>query len=107
VFDASQGLRSLSYTHVAHLLILESKRFAGDLISARNRSLFISSHVMAHRTCARWLGFRPDELLMVACHNFDLNATREAGYRTAFIGRPAEWGPAGPRDPIPHPRRYS
>jgi 2-haloacid dehalogenase len=57
----------------------------------------------AYRTCAKWLGYRPDELLMVACHNFDLMAAREAGYRSAFVQRPAEWGPAGPPDPTPNP----
>jgi len=57
----------------------------------------------AYRTCAKWLGRRPDELLMVACHNFDLMAAREAGYRSAFVERPAEWGPAGPPDPMPNP----
>jgi 2-haloacid dehalogenase len=57
----------------------------------------------AYHTCARWLGHRPDELLMVACHNFDLNAARDAGYRTAFVHRPDEWGPAGPPDPVPNP----
>jgi 2-haloacid dehalogenase len=35
--------------------------------------------------------------------NFDLNAARECGYRSAFVKRPAEWGPAGPRDPTPNP----
>jgi 2-haloacid dehalogenase len=25
------------------------------------------------------------------------------GYRTAFVRRPDEWGPAGPPDPVPNP----
>ncbi len=57
----------------------------------------------AYRTCAKWLGHRPDEMLMVACHNFDLMAARETGYRSAFVQRPAEWGQAGPPDPTPNP----
>jgi len=57
----------------------------------------------AYHTCAKWLGYRPAEFLMVACHNFDLMAARQAGYRSAFVKRPAEWGPAGPPDPIPDP----
>ena len=40
---------------------------------------------------------------MVACHNFDLLAARQAGFRTAFVRRPDEWGPAGPPDPEPAP----
>jgi 2-haloacid dehalogenase len=57
----------------------------------------------AYQTCARWLGLRPDEVLMVACHNFDLLAARKVGYRSAFVRRPNEWGAAGPPDPTPDP----
>ncbi len=57
----------------------------------------------AYLTAARWLGLDPSEIMMVACHNFDLNAARECGYRSAFVKRPDEWGPAGPPDPTPNP----
>jgi 2-haloacid dehalogenase len=40
---------------------------------------------------------------MVACHNFDLDAARRVGFRTAFVRRPNEWGPSGPPDPQPNP----
>ena len=57
----------------------------------------------AYRRAARLLQLRPDEILMVACHNFDLLAARGEGYRTAFVRRPEEWGAAGPPDPSPDP----
>jgi 2-haloacid dehalogenase len=57
----------------------------------------------AYFTCAKWLGYRPEEIAMVACHNFDLLAARKAGYRSAFVRRPDEWGAAGPPDPQPDP----
>jgi hypothetical protein len=38
---------------------------------------------------------------MVAAHNFDLDAAKAQGFRTAFIGRPNEMGPAG--SPGNHP----
>jgi 2-haloacid dehalogenase len=57
----------------------------------------------AYRTCAQWLGYRPNELLMVASHNFDLMAARAEGYLSAFVQRPAEWGAEGPPDPVPNP----
>ena len=60
-------------------------------------------HPQAYLTVARWLGLEPSEIMMVACHNFDLNAARACGFRTAFVRRPAEWGPEGPPDPISHP----
>jgi 2-haloacid dehalogenase len=56
----------------------------------------------AYRRVAALLRVLPSEILMVACHNFDLDAARGEGYRTAFVRRPAEWGPAGPPDPVPN-----
>jgi 2-haloacid dehalogenase len=47
------------------------------------------------------LRVRPAEILMVAAHNFDLDAAKAQGFRTAFIGRPNEMGPAG--SPGNHP----
>lgn len=41
------------------------------------------------------LGVSAPEILMVAAHNYDLNAAGQQGLRTAFISRPAELGPAG------------
>ena len=57
----------------------------------------------AYQGCARFLQLAPDECLMVACHNFDLDAAKACGFRTAFVRRPDEWGPAGPPDPTPNP----
>ena len=41
---------------------------------------------------ARALRLEPSELLMVAAHNDDLSAAREAGLRTCFVPRPTEHG---------------
>jgi len=57
----------------------------------------------AYRTAAKWLQLEPAEILMVACHNFDLDAARACGFQTAFVRRPEEWGPGGPPDPNPNP----
>jgi 2-haloacid dehalogenase len=57
----------------------------------------------AYRTAARWLQLDPAEILMVACHNFDLDAARACGFQTCFVRRPDEWGAAGPPDPDPNP----
>jgi 2-haloacid dehalogenase len=56
----------------------------------------------SYRRAAAFLAVEPHEILMVACHNFDLDAARGIGYRTAFVRRPDELGPAGPPDPIPN-----
>lgn len=57
----------------------------------------------AYQTVARYLQLEPSEILMVACHNFDLNAAKAEGYNTAFVRRPREWGNATPPDPEPNP----
>jgi 2-haloacid dehalogenase len=56
----------------------------------------------AYRDTARLLQLDCDEILMVACHNFDLDAAKGVGYRTCFVRRPDEWGAAGPPDPVPN-----
>ncbi len=56
-----------------------------------------------YETVARWLHLDPSQICMVACHNFDLDAAKKVGFKTAFVKRPDEWGAAGPPDPIPNP----
>lgn len=41
---------------------------------------------------------------MVACHNFDLDAAKRGGFKTAFVRRSDEWGEEGPPDPEPNPQ---
>lgn len=57
----------------------------------------------AYLSAARFLQLDPGQCCMVACHNFDLDAAKAVGFRTAFVRRPDEWGPAGPPDPQPSP----
>ncbi len=57
----------------------------------------------AYRTAARFLQLEPSQCCMVACHNFDLDAARAVGFKTAFVRRPDEWGAEGPPDPKPNP----
>ncbi|MCW2602905.1 MAG: haloacid dehalogenase [Pseudonocardiales bacterium] len=37
----------------------------------------------------------PADAMLVACHAYDLEAADRLGLRTAFVRRPAEWGPGG------------
>ena len=48
----------------------------------------------AYLGTAAILDVAPDELMLVAAHPGDLRAAAEAGLRTAFVFRPAEYGPA-------------
>lgn len=74
-----------------------------DLILSCEMIATYKTDAVAYRTAARWLDLPPQEILMVACHNFDLDAARASGYATAFVRRPDEWGPGGPPDPEPNP----
>lgn len=57
----------------------------------------------SYETVARMLQLDVSQCCMVACHNFDLDAAKKVGFRTAFVRRPDEWGPDGPPDPEPNP----
>lgn len=44
------------------------------------------------------LGLRAEEIVMVACHKYDLLAAKRFGFKVAFIPRPLELGPRGSPD---------
>lgn len=51
-----------------------------------------------YRMAARYLGFEPGDIMMVASHKYDIRAARELGFATAFIARPLEFGVGGQAD---------
>ena len=57
----------------------------------------------AYQTAANYLQLKPEQCIMIACHNFDLDAAKGQGFKTAFVKRPDEWGREGPPDPEPNP----
>jgi 2-haloacid dehalogenase len=54
-----------------------------------------------YRGAIELLGWEPEEIMMVAAHNYDLRAARLHGMRTAFIPRPLEYGPGQTSDLTP------
>ncbi len=56
-----------------------------------------------YRLATDLLGFAPGEIMMVACHKYDLRAAQAFGMRTAFVARPLEFGPIGAADTSPDP----
>jgi 2-haloacid dehalogenase len=94
----------VSFTMLPTSLVVDVSRKNGlvwDAIISCEMIGVYKPHAQAYATAAKWLNLQPAQILMVACHNFDLNAAHKAGFRTAFIRRPDEWGPEGP--PEPHP----
>ena len=53
---------------------------------------------------AELLGCEPQQVMMVACHQNDLQAAQSVGLRAAFVTRPDEAGPQHPADLTPDPR---
>ncbi|WP_158288994.1 haloacid dehalogenase type II [Rubrivivax albus] len=98
-------LPAVSFTMLPTSLVVDVSRHNGltwDAIVSCQMIGIYKPHAEAYQTAVRWLGLGPADVLMVACHNFDLNAAQDQGMRTAFVRRPAEWGPAGPPDPWPN-----
>ena len=110
--DFAEALRRLrrdricvSFTILSLSLIVDVSRRNGiewDAAIPCEMLRVYKPHPDAYRRAAAFLAFEPHEILMVACHNFDLDAARGVGYRTAFVRRPDEWGPTGPPDPVPN-----
>ena len=48
----------------------------------------------------RYLDLAPQQIMMVACHPWDLDAAKTRGLKTAYVHRPTEWGP-GKERPVP------
>ena len=95
-----------SFTLLTTSLVIDVSRRNGivwDAIISCEMIGVYKTRPEAYATAAKWLQLPPAEILMVACHNFDLDAARAAGFQTAFVRRPAEWGPGGPPDPNPNP----
>ncbi len=56
-------------------------------------------------SAAHYLDLAPSEIMMVACHHWDLDAASERGFKTAFVSRLDEYG-RGHHDPQPAPGTY-
>ena len=98
-----------SFTLLTTGLVIDVSRkngFVWDVVISCEMIGHYKTRPEAYQTAAKWLQLPPSEILMVACHNFDLNAALACGYKTAFVKRPAEWGPAGPPDPQPNPAHH-
>ena len=94
-----------SFTLLTTSLVVDVSKKNGidwDVIISCEMIRVYKTRPEAYRTAAKWLALEPAEIMMVACHNFDLDAARACGYQTAFVRRPDEWGAAGPPDPKPN-----
>ena len=109
--DALAGLRRLKQRYI--LSPLSNASFIGMVELARSADLPWDCIITAenarcykprpevYRTAISLLGLAPEEIMMVAAHNYDLAAARGEGMATAFVPRPLEYGPGQTTDLVP------
>jgi len=109
--DAVPGLTRLKRRYVISPLsnasftgMVRLAKFAGlpwdCVITAENARCYKPRPEVYH-TAVSLLGLRPEQVMMVAAHNYDLRAARGEGLRTAFVPRPLEYGPGQTTDLAP------
>ncbi|WP_394835979.1 haloacid dehalogenase type II [Pendulispora rubella] len=92
---------ALSNGHVR--LLVDLKRHAGldfDTILSAELARSYKPEAVVYQTATRLLGLEPDQVMLVACHAWDLAGAAHAGLRTAYVARPAEWGPGTVAAPV-------
>jgi len=82
-------------------LMVELNKFAGfgwDFVFGSDLFKHYKPDPETYLGACALLGLEPGQVLMVAAHNYDLDAARSLGLRTGFIPRPTEYGPAQTKD---------
>ena len=85
----------VSFTLLSNRLVfLNSKvnNINWDLILSCETLEVYKPNINAYLKTAKMLQLNPEECVMVACHSFDLNAAKKAGFNTIFVKRINEWG---------------
>ena len=100
--DAIPGIHRLKRRYLVTPLsnasfigMVELARFAGlpwDCIITAENARCYKPRPEVYRTAISLLGLGPEDVMMVAAHNYDLVAARAEGMATAFLPRPLEFG---------------
>lgn len=101
--DVVGGLTALKARHIiapcsngSIALMTRLARHAGlpwDCILGADLARDYKPKAAVYLACCAALRLRPSEVMMVAAHNADLAAARDAGLGTAFVPRVTEYGP--------------
>jgi len=87
-------LATLSNGNVALLVNMAKKAgLPWDAILGAEVTKHYKPQPQCYLMTAQLLGLAPHQCMLVAAHNDDLLAAGTLGYRTAFVGRPTEYGP--------------
>jgi 2-haloacid dehalogenase len=82
-------------------LMVNMARHSGlpwDVILGAETSMAYKPLPQAYQRSCAHLGLAPSQVVMVAAHNPDLKAAKAQGMATAFVPRPAEYGPGQTTD---------
>lgn len=77
-------------------LLTNMAKFAGlpwDLVMSAELFEHYKPDPETYLGAAKLLCLRPEQVMMVAAHNYDLKAAQKYGLKTAFVPRPKEYGP--------------
>jgi 2-haloacid dehalogenase len=111
--DVLPGLRRLRRPYIVAALsngnlgmLTRIARYAGikwDCVLSAELSHHYKPDPEFYMTAIQLLNLKPQEVMMVAAHKYDLKAAKAMGMRTAFVKRPLEYGPQGKPDMTPEP----
>lgn len=103
--DAVEGLQrlkrkyivaALSNGNLAQLVALAKHAcLPWDCILSADMAKHYKPDPEIYRTAAELLDLPPGEVMMIACHAYDLEAARAVGFKTGFVHRPLEFGAGG------------
>ena len=82
-------------------LLTDMARYAGlpwDVILSSDLFRQYKPDPSVYQGAATLLDSAPENIMLVAAHNYDLAAARSHGFRTAFLARPTEYGPRQSKD---------
>ncbi|WP_067463901.1 haloacid dehalogenase type II [Actinomadura macra] len=106
--DAADGLARLRRRHVVAALsnggfalmthLIKAAALPFDCVLSAELARAYKPAPQPYLTAARLLDVAPAQVLMVACHTWDIDGARAAGLGTAFLERPLEKGPARTAD---------
>jgi 2-haloacid dehalogenase len=109
--DSVPGLTRLKRRYVISPLsnasfmgMVRLAKFAGlpwDCVITAENARRYKPHPESYLTAVSLLGLRPEQVMLVAAHNYDLRAAQSHGLYTAFVPRPVEYGPEQTTDLAP------
>jgi 2-haloacid dehalogenase len=106
--DSAEGIRQIKRDFIVGplsngttALLVDMAKSAGlawDVVLGSDIGGAYKPSPEAYRMPAAFLGLQQGEVMLAAAHNEDLAGARDAGLATAFIARPAEYGPHQQKD---------